>query len=138
MSDFKLIDKLFDQTMVGLQKNLDLRLKRNMAINSNITNAETPGYRAVDLNFGRELDRAFERSSSSLKTTSGKHLDMTNNSQSHFVPDFTGPTKGDGNNVDIDIQMGKLTSNAGKYQTSASLVRKKLHMLRTAIRFAMR
>jgi flagellar basal-body rod protein FlgB len=38
---------------------MDLSWRKNETIVSNIANAETPQYRAVKLDFGSELDRAF-------------------------------------------------------------------------------
>lgn len=133
-----LIDNLFDHTVPGLVKSMDLALKRNEALASNIANAETPQYRAVDVNFAGELEQAFQKNSSSLAKTNPKHLDVTSASSAHLIPDLSGATRADGNNVDLDIQMGKMVFNSGKYSLGASLVRKKLHMMRMAIRFAMR
>lgn len=133
------IDKLFDRTVPMLQTDMTLRMKRAEALVSNITNAETPGYRAVDVNFGGELERALAKNTQSLQLTDGQHMDvMSESGQSFLVADNTGVTRPDGNNVDIDVQMGRLASTSGDFATSASLVRKKLQMLRTAIRFAQR
>ncbi|RMG40487.1 MAG: flagellar basal body rod protein FlgB [Candidatus Dadabacteria bacterium] len=133
-----IVDKLFDKTIPGLGKALDLQLRRSEAIISNIANTETPGYRAVDLNFGSELKRAFDRQESVLKKTNPRHMDLSTESSAHLMPDLTGATKPDGNNVDLDIQLGKLNQTAGKYSIAARLVQKKLRIMRTAIRFAMR
>ena len=133
-----LVDKLFGSTTRGLERSLDLSFKRNEAITSNIVNAETPGYRAMDVNFSAELKRAFDANSEALRKTSDKHLDLESSSNSHLVADYSGVTKPDGNNVDIDIQMGKMSLNAGKYSMGTSLVRKKLHMMRMAIQQSMR
>lgn len=131
------IDKLFDRTMPLLQRTLDLSLKRGEAIVSNVSNAETPGYRAVDVNFAGELERAAGQLASPLKTTNVKHIDTQSSSgQAHLVADLSGQTRPDGNNVDIDIQMGKLAQNSGQYVDAANMMRKKLQMLRNAIRFA--
>lgn len=133
------IDKLFDRTVPMLQTNMTMRMKRAEALVSNITNAETPGYRAIDVHFGNELQRALGQENSSLKTSDPRHLNtIAESGMSHIVPDLSGATRPDGNNVDIDLQMGKLAMNSGKFGTSASLVRKKLQMLRTAIRYAQR
>lgn len=133
------IDKIFDRTVPGITHSLDLLLKRNEAITSNIANAETPMYRAVDVDFGGELERAFQtQPNSALKKTNTMHMDLAGEGSSRLVEDFSGPTRADGNNVDLDIQMGKLVLNSGKYQTGTSLVRKKLQMMRMAIRQAMR
>lgn len=133
------LDNIMDPSVHGLHKNLDIRKKRAEAILSNIANAETPGYKASDVNFGGELERAFQRQAGTLRKTNGKHMDISaQNGSSHLVADNSGATRADGNNVDIDLQMAKLTSNSGKYSGSASMVRKKLNMLRQAIRYAQR
>ena len=133
------IDRLFDRTVPLLQTDLSLRMKRGEALVSNVTNAETPGYRAIDVNFGGELERALGKSATALKTTKPGHMNtVAQSGMSHLTPDFSGATRADGNNVDLDIQMGRLAHNSGKFKRSASLIRKKLHMLRTAIRFAQR
>ncbi len=137
MSD--LIDKIFDRTVPAITKSLDVYWKRGEALTSNVANAETPGYRAVDLNFAGELEQAFEQGrNGTIKMTHEKHIDLQSQGKSHFVADLSGMTKPDGNNVDLDIQMGKLAVNGGKYSQGASLIRKKLQMMRMAIRQAMR
>jgi flagellar basal-body rod protein FlgB len=127
------IDKIFDNTMPGLTKALDLTWRRNQAITSNIANAETPQYRAVDVNFERELNSAFGQQEGALKTTNTKHLDEVGSQNAHLTSDISGATKADGNNVDIDIQMGKLAYNSGQYSIATNLMRKKLGNLRRII-----
>ncbi len=130
----KIVDKLFDHTVPGLEKLLDLSWRRGQALTSNVANAETPMYRAVDLNFASELDRAFERQpSAEIKQTNSKHMDLQSQSSAHLVADYSGATKADGNNVDIDIQMGKLRENSGKYSMASNLIRKKLQIMRMVI-----
>ena len=131
-----LIDGVLDKTYPGLIKQMDLCLKRNEAIVSNITNAETPQYRAVDLNFAGELERAFSAGTEVLKTTNPSHMDISSAGGAHYVQDFSGATKPDGNNVDLDIQMGQIAYNSGKYTGAATLLRKKLTMLKNVIREA--
>ena len=126
--------KIFDSQMDGLQKTLELTWRRNEAINSNIANAETPQYRAVDLNFSGELDRAMLGTGAEVKKTDSKHLDLSTNELAHLSADFSGVTKPDGNNVDLDIQMGRLSYNSGKYSLASSVLRKKFQVLYNAIR----
>jgi flagellar basal-body rod protein FlgB len=133
------INGLFDSVTRGLEKNLDLTWRRNQAIVSNIANAETPQYRAVDVDFSSELDRAFKQSNQSLgpiAQTDARHLDTLHNSGAHTIADLSGATRGDGNNVDIDVQMGKLALNSGRFSLSANILYKKLSTLLTAIRQA--
>lgn len=134
-----ILDKVFDKSVPAITKVMDLSLKRNEAITSNIANAETPGYRAVDVDFAGELERAFHTDPyTGLKKTNSRHMDLQSHSASRFVEDQSGATRADGNNVDLDIQMGKLVLNSGKFTTGASMIRKKLQMMREAIRMAMR
>ena len=132
------IDRFFDRTMPGLTKALDLTWRRNDAIVSNIANADTPQYRAVDLNFSTELQQAFEAQSTDVRVarTNSGHMDLISDSGSHFTADYSGATKADGNNVDIDIQMGRLAYNSGKYSTAANALRKQLSLLKNALRDA--
>ena len=130
----KLLEGLLDKTIPGLEKALDLSWRRNEAISSNIANAETPQYRAVDLNFAGELQRAFGNSQDALMKTDNNHLDISSDGMAHLQPTYTGATKPDGNNVDIDIQMGQLAYNTGKYTNAARMMKKQLGMLRAAIR----
>ena len=129
-------DGIFDSTMQGLKNSLDLKLRRNEALTSNVANAETPGYRAVDVNFSTELERAFggNQGGSDVALTNKKHLNTISDSGAHMIPDVSGVTRGDGNNVDLDIQMGKLAYNSGQYSTDSMLLRRKFQALKTAIR----
>ena len=133
-----LIDRIFDRNVDGIQKTLDLTWKRNEAISSNLANAETPTYRAVDVTFAGELDRAFGVDQSTLTKTDGRHMDVEDRDASHLVADFSGRTRADGNNVDLDIQMGKMARNAGKYTLATQMMQKKMMIIKNAIRFSMR
>jgi len=130
----RILDTLFDQTISGLNKAMDLTWKRNQAISANIANAETPMFRAVDVTFGKELERAFGETQKDVLQTSAQHLDVAENQSSRFVADYSGMTKPDGNNVDIDLQMGRLSQNSGDYAGAARLIRRQLGLIRTAIR----
>lgn len=130
----KLVDGMFQETIPGLQKMLNLTWRRNEAITSNIANAETPQYRAVDMNFAQELERAFGEPSSEIAKTNSKHMDLNRSAEAHYVPDYSGATKPDGNNVDIDIQMGRLAYNSGRYSLAANLIRKQITIIKNAIR----
>ena len=127
------ISRLWDKTSNGLERALDVMWARNQAIVSNITNAETPQYRAVDYNFAGELDRAFERQSTNVQKTDPRHLDTTDHTAAHFIPDYSGATRADGNNVDIDAQMAKLAFNSERYSSAAGLMGRKLATIKRAI-----
>jgi flagellar basal-body rod protein FlgB len=131
-----IVDQLFDSSFMGLQKQMDLTLRRHEAITSNVANAETPQYRAVDINFSDELNKAFDSNKSEILTTHPKHLQLIEDSGAHLINDLSGATKSDGNNVDVDIQMGKLVFNSSKYTGAASLIKNKLQHIRQIVREA--
>ncbi len=131
----RILDTLFDRTVTGLSKSMDLTYQRNRAITSNIANAETPQYRAIDVTFGSELERAFKEEGYSADRTDPRHLGLDGKPQdAQAVKDLSGVTKPDGNNVDIDLQMGRLAQNSGDYANAARLIRRQIGLLRTAIR----
>lgn len=128
------IESMFGSSVKGLERALDLSWRRNEAITANIANAETPKYRAVDLDFGSELETAFGGTSNELVLTHSRHLDVGDGGHARLKADLSGATKGDGNNVDVDIQMGRLAYNSSRYSLAANLVRKELQTIAGAIR----
>jgi flagellar basal-body rod protein FlgB len=66
--------------------------------------------------------------------TNSQHLDVGQNQSSRFVPDYSGQTKPDGNNVDIDLQMGRLAQNSGDFMNAARLIRRQIGLIKNAIR----
>lgn len=124
--------KIFDDKSFRiLEKALDLRMKRHAVITSNLANTETPGYRAREVDFAGELQRALG-APEELKKTNEKHMDITGASQAHVILDPTSAVGSDGNNVDLDITMGKLSANAQGYNHAVNLFTMKLRMLRDA------
>jgi flagellar basal-body rod protein FlgB len=130
----KIIESLYEPTFAGLEKSMELRFRRHEALTSNVANAETPGYRATELTFAGELNRAFDGAREELLRTNAKHIDLVSESGAHLVPDLTGATKGDGNNVDVDIQMAKLSSNMGRYVGTAQLIQTKFRNIKNLLR----
>lgn len=124
-----------DETMTFLATAMDLLAARQSLVASNIANADTPGYRAVDLEFQRELEVAFERQ---RRVENGdftgaklryhqvlKPRIVAVESQSHRL---------DGNNVDIDREMMKLARINGMFEQASTMLAFKLRFLKMAIR----
>jgi flagellar basal-body rod protein FlgB len=61
-------------------------------------------------------------------------MELKNESAAKISIDYTGITKADGNNVDIDQQMANLAQNSSDYAGAAQLMRHKLSLTKTAIR----
>jgi len=121
---------LFDKTMGGIQKALDLRFKRHLVLGSNIANASTPNFQAREVDFAGELQRAFGDNSGAIKKTDSRHMDLSSSEAAHVVIDNKGAMRDDGNNVDLDIAMGKLGSNSDSYSSATNYMSIKLRLLR--------
>jgi flagellar basal-body rod protein FlgB len=50
-----------------------------------------------------------------------------------LVADPTPATRSDGNNVDIEVEMGELAKNTLEYESAAKLLSHKVRMLQTVI-----
>lgn len=113
---------LFDPTLAALAQVLTVRQQRHEVIASNLANIETPGYRARELDFRTALREAFETAEEGRPATAPR-----------VVADVEAPARADGNTVDLDLQMAKLSENAGSYTTCARLLAKEFEHLREAI-----
>ena len=124
--------KIFnDKSFLMMEKALDLHMKRHTVLTSNVANSETPGYRAREVNFAGELEKIVNgEKSQELTKTNARHIDIASDESSHIVFDNSGAVGADGNNVDLDISMGKISNNAQGYNHAVSLLTMKLRLLR--------
>lgn len=125
--------KIFDSTFAAMEKRLDLTLRRHALLSSNIANHDTPNYKAREYDFGGEIDKAMGIDESALKKTSTKHMDLGSSSGAHVEFDNSTAVGSDGNNVDLDIAMGKLSANSRDYQESLNLLSAQLKFIKAGI-----
>lgn len=124
--------KLFDTTFNAIEKKLDLSLRRHTVLSGNIANNETPNYRAREFSFANEVEKALGSHQEDLNKTNPKHMETSSLSGSKVFIDNSMAVGADGNNVDLDIEMGKLSSNSREYSGALNLLSVKLRMLRSA------
>lgn len=129
----RFVMKIFDRTVGVLQKSMDLHYRRHAVLSSNIANSETPNFRAREVDFAGELAKAVDgQSAGALKVTNSRHLDITGSSRSAVILDHSQPMKADGNNVDLDLSLGKISENARAYNGAANYLTMKFRVLRQA------
>jgi flagellar basal-body rod protein FlgB len=114
---------LFDPTFQGLTTALTLHQKRHEVVASNLANVETPGFRARELDFKAALAEAFEEKADATAATE----------RAEVVEDASAPIRADGNTVDLDLQMAKLSWNGGRYVALAKILGLRVALLRQAI-----
>lgn len=131
-----------DDLMRFQETALSLRAQRQQLLASNIANADTPNYKARDVDFNKTLQGAIARSASGGTSPS----DLVKTSSTHMAPKapptlggarllYANPQQGniDGNTVDMDVQRNQFTDNAMRYEVSLTLASSKLKGMLTAI-----
>ncbi len=105
---------------------MNLRARRQQLIASNIANADTPGYKAVDIDLQEALRTAAANASPlSLLTTWATHLRAESIPTLPPIPlKYVVPSQPgvDGNTVDMDLERGKFAENALMYEFSMDRV----------------
>lgn len=120
-----------------LQSALNLRANRQQMLASNIANADTPNYKAVDFDFSAALKHAQSGSEarSTLTVTDAHHLQPKGSNPFGAKTLYRVPTQPsiDGNTVDMDIERSQFTENAIHYQFMVDRVSGKVKTLLSAI-----
>jgi len=121
------INKIFGGNIALMEKALDLRQERQGLIQSNIANAQTPGYVRQDFSFATVMERVQE-GREELARTHAKHLTVDPVAAAKGRQ-FTGEPRP----VDLDEEMLNLSENQLMYQVTARLIAKKFESLKFAI-----
>ncbi|QCI23871.1 flagellar basal body rod protein FlgB [Buchnera aphidicola (Macrosiphoniella sanborni)] len=126
---FNKINQIFDFS----QKALNLSAKRQEILSSNIANADTPGYQAIDINFKHELKKMLNKNiynNISLKKTSPNHLDTADKNifllKKIQVPVLTNTIKKDNNTVNMDRERIEFINNSLKYESSLTFLKNEI------------
>ncbi|ATJ84688.1 flagellar basal body rod protein FlgB [Halomonas beimenensis] len=122
------------------QQALGLRQERQKVLASNIANADTPGYKARDMDFASELDKAVRHGRASggglsLSRTDAGHLPgqalmAPNRELLYRVPDQ--PSL-DGNTVDMDRERTAFADNSVRYQAGLTILNSRIQGLKKAM-----
>lgn len=92
-----------------------LREKRASLLASNIANADTPGYKAQDIDFKQALEVMMGSNNSEQSTSS-----LTQDFVKYRIP--LQPDTGDGNSVDMQHEKMAYAQNSLDYQLSLSII----------------
>jgi flagellar basal-body rod protein FlgB len=125
----------FDKALGIHQYSVGVRGKRAETLASNIANANTPGYKAKDMDFERALKAATSGANVGLSRTNGRHISASANvmgEQMYRVP--TQPDTGDGNTVDAQLEQNLFMQNSLEYQASLDFLGAKFKNLSKALR----
>lgn len=117
------------------EKVLALRGYRQQLLASNIANADTPNYKAVDIDFAKALELAGGGSLAMAKT-SARHLDGGSGAGLAAVkPQYRKAVQSsiDDNTVDVNVEQAQFAENALHYTTTLQFLNDKIKNMRMVL-----
>ncbi|MBZ0126991.1 MAG: flagellar basal body rod protein FlgB [Rhodocyclaceae bacterium] len=131
-----MIDRI-DDTLGFHQRALGLRAYRQEVLASNIANADTPHYKARDLDFKASLQGAIGGRGGPLDLvrTAPRHLPAGGNAPAGARLLYRSETQSsvDGNTVDMDVERAAFAENALQYEASVTFINGMLRTLQSAM-----
>ena len=119
----------------ALYEQLNFRGEKQKVISSNIANINTPNYKTKDLIFEDELNSA--TNSLKLKQTNSKHISsissMSSNGNPRLIEVKGLEEQNDGNNVNLDTQMGEMSKNKVLFDAIQSSIKKDSRLFRSVV-----
>ncbi len=125
----------FDSALGIHARALLVRSRRNELLASNIANADTPGYKARDIDFRAALQGAGREIG--LTRTQPGHLSLENDSGidgAELLYRVPNQPSLDGNTVDPDLERAAFAENALRYNASLTFLDRKFRGLILAIK----
>lgn len=118
-----------DEALGFHEQALRLRGQRQQLLASNIANADTPNYKARDLDFGKAMQSALSQSAPAavMTLTHSNHLPVDPSGLSTNVV-LRKPLQNnlDGNTVDMDVERNAFAENALHYEADVTLINSKI------------
>lgn len=109
----------FEKVLGSHATALKIQSRRASTLSSNIANADTPGYKARDLDF-KEILKSSTNDLLPMQKTSSSHITSAGMDAFGFQLKYRTPNQSsfDGNTVDLDMEKSAYAENALRYQTS--------------------
>ncbi|QTS84889.1 flagellar basal body rod protein FlgB [Ectopseudomonas khazarica] len=118
---------------------LAFRAQRAEVLSNNIANADTPNYKARDLDFASvlaEQNAKQQRGNVSLARTDGRHIAADGVATGEAEPPYRTPFHAslDQNTVDLQIEQSNYAENSVQFQASFTFLNSKFKGLTAALR----
>ncbi len=127
----------FNKALGIHEQALNFRVKRTEVLANNLVNADTPNFKARDIDFATVLKSQMPNSTASarLVATNSRHIAP---SATRFSPDLMYRTplqpSLDGNTVEENVEMSKFAQNTLDYQASFQFLNARFKGLKNAIK----
>ncbi|MDH5483901.1 MAG: flagellar basal body rod protein FlgB [Gammaproteobacteria bacterium] len=124
----------FDKALGVHDNALLLFERRNQLLAENITNADTPNYKARDIDFDSVL-RGQQSGQLAMTATRKGHISSSTNTIDQHI-DYRVPTQSsaDGNSVDVQQEKAAFAENAVRYQTTVAILSRRFSGLTNAFK----
>lgn len=127
-----------DKTLNALTTALNFREMRQKLITSNVANANTPGFKAKQLDFEAALARALDVDGNmAMNVTDGRHHNVGSGGFNNLEPEIydapNGVVSENGNTVDVEAEMAQMAENKLMYDALVQLINKKMGIMKYAI-----
>lgn len=124
----------FDKVFGIHEQALNLRARRAEVLASNMANADTPGYKARDIDFKQILNEQMP-AAAGMKVTRPGHIQPSNGPVPASQLQYRIPQQPslDGNTVEAEREQVEYSANAVRYQASLRFLEGSIRTLKTAI-----
>lgn len=126
-----------DQVLGFHERALTLRTERQQLIASNIANADTPNYKARDIDFRTAMDAAQggRTPPAVLVRTAAAHLPAGGSTTAGgpLLYRSTVQASVDGNTVDMDVERAQFADNALRYEANLTFISGQIKTMLSAI-----
>lgn len=125
--------KMFDAAFGLHEKALSLRAQRMEVISRNIANADTPGFKARDVEFKNVLKNLDQ--GDGIRTTHAKYIgSAAARGEGEMVYTIPFNTAVDGNTVEISVEHARYGKAAAEYQATLRFLENDISGVRKALR----
>ena len=128
----------FDNALGIHEQAMSVRSRRSEVLASNLVNADTPNYKARDIDFRGALQGqlAMQQGAASMKATHAGHIGLSGNSLQEPQLMYRVPHQAslDGNTVEEQEELSRFTKNAMDFQASVQFLNSKFKGLKAAIK----
>lgn len=127
----------FDKILGVHEKALNVQAKRLQLLAGNLANADTPNFKARDIDFRAAMaDANAALSSQSMQRTDKGHYAGATVSTGGASPMYRNPLQSslDGNTVDVQTERGEFAQAAFRYQAALQFVDSKLRGIVAALK----
>lgn len=127
------------QTALGVHEQaLYTRARRTEVLGANMANADTPGYKARDIDFKQVLSETHGATTRQLSTqqTNSAHMatqNTVNATDSSLKYRNPYQSSEDGNTVELHVEQANFADNALRYQATLTFLGSKFNGIKTAI-----